>query len=327
MLLKLKKNFASHFIFIIAASIFISCASTKTSDSAIKQKAVLEKQAERMFWKIDGTDRNGNPSAIYVQGTFHLADEKCYPIADNVINAFKESDRIFGELSTEGNKELTDRMPEVYNESITRANGRLLSDNLPEEDVLFIKQLFGEDLFNYCNCFEPWFLTTILDTAVYTLNGFSTEYGIDPYFNRLASSIEKNVEGLDTVDCQIEALSFGTYDQQLLSLSAAIKNLSNLEQAKHDALEFYQAYLDGNVDKLISISFEEQDESVSDAEKEYNDLYTQKLILDRNEKWAHTFEDLLEEGGTTFVFAGTLHFIGDESVFKYMEKNGTLEIK
>ncbi|MBQ0167452.1 MAG: TraB/GumN family protein [Treponema sp.] len=197
------------------AATLVSCATAKNAVPE-KAKAVLVKEDSRMLWSINGTDRNGNPSKIYVQGTFHIADGRCYPVSDLVEEAFFSADRIFGEISGEGNIELNIRMPSIYEESMARANGRLLSDNLSDEDVLLLIQLAGEDVFNTLNQFEPWVLT---------------------------------------------------------------------------------------------------------------EEYEKVLIFDRNEKWAGIFEDILEEGGTTFVYAGTLHFVGDHSVFKHMEENGTLIIE
>lgn len=339
MFLKLKNTLLLTAAFTALTVFYVSCTSSKVQTPAVQEqtvevivdeiaqpKAILEKQPERMFWKITGTDKNGNPSAIYIQGTFHFADEKCYPFSEAVLNAFTSSDRIFAEISTEGNKELEAKMPEIYQESFTRANGRLLSEKLSEADFAYLKQLIGDNLADYCNSFEPWVLNTILDVVIYSFNGFSIEYGIETYFNKLAESSQKNVEGLDTVDCQIEAITFGTYEQQFTNLLNTLEQFKNLEEIKQKALDFYQAYLDGDIQKFESIGFTESDETLTPEEIEYNELYNQKLIIDRNEKWAKTFEDLLYEGGTTFVYAGALHFVGEYSVFKYMEEKGSLKI-
>lgn len=309
------------------AATLVSCATAKNAVPE-KAKAVLVKEDSRMLWSINGTDRNGNPSKIYVQGTFHIADGRCYPVSDLVEEAFFSADRIFGEISGEGNIELNIRMPSIYEESMARANGRLLSDNLSDEDVLLLIQLAGEDVFNTLNQFEPWVLTTVLSTSIYMISGFSPDYGLDAVFNNAAIGCGIQVEGLDTVDCQLEALSFGTYDQQMIVLQNTIDGFKDFEKTNREAQEFYQAYLDDDVARIAEIGFGElEDATLSAEEQAYNEEYEKVLIFDRNEKWAGIFEDLLEEGGTTFVYAGTLHFVGDHSVFKYMEENGTLVIE
>ncbi|MBO7486177.1 MAG: TraB/GumN family protein, partial [Spirochaetaceae bacterium] len=53
--------------------------------------------------------------------------------------------------------------------------------------------------------------------------------------------------------------------------------------------------------------------------------YYKKMFDERNKKWADKIADYLKQGGKTFIFAGTGHFTGDNSVFSYMRKNGTLQ--
>ena len=53
--------------------------------------------------------------------------------------------------------------------------------------------------------------------------------------------------------------------------------------------------------------------------------YFDSLLSKRNEDWAVKIADYLEEPGVTFIFAGCAHFVGSESVFAYMNQNGTLE--
>ena len=326
MFITAKKTLVCILVAVVLAASLVSCASAR-GEAPVPEKApaVLTKEDARMFWSISGTDKNGNPSKIYIQGTFHIADERCYPLATAVSEAFMNADRVFGELSTEGNAELVERMPAVYEESQARANGRRLTENLSEEDVLFLISLAGQESVDALDAFEPWVFTTVLDTSIYLINGFAAEYGPDAVFNNQAMMLGKNVEGLDTVDCQLEALSFGTYDQQMINFKKSLDAFKDLASTKQEALDFYQAYLDGDVEKIAEIGFGElEDENLSAEEQAFNEGYEQVLIYDRNEKWAGIFEDLLEEGGTTFVYAGTLHFVGDHSVFSYMEENGTL---
>lgn len=326
MLKNVGKTLVCILVAVVLAASLVSCASTKAEVAAPeKAPAVLTKEDARMFWSISGTDKNGNPSKIYIQGTFHIADERCYPLATVVSEAFMNADRVFGELSTEGTAELTEMMPAIYEESQARANGRRLTENLSEEDVAFLVSLAGQETVDALDIYEPWVFTTVLDTSIYLINGFAADYGPDAVFNMQAMMLGKNVEGLDTVDCQIEALSFGTYEQQMNNFKKSLDAFKDLESTRQEALDFYQAYLDGDTDRIAEIGFGElEGEDLSAEELEFNEGYKQVLICDRNEKWAGIFEDLLEEGGTTFVYAGTLHFVGDYSVFSYMEENGTL---
>jgi len=53
--------------------------------------------------------------------------------------------------------------------------------------------------------------------------------------------------------------------------------------------------------------------------------YIDALLTDRNRIWAQKFDEYLHEGGNTFVFAGTAHFLGKSSVFEIMRQKNMLE--
>ncbi|MBQ2205964.1 MAG: TraB/GumN family protein, partial [Treponema sp.] len=45
---------------------------------------------------------------------------------------------------------------------------------------------------------------------------------------------------------------------------------------------------------------------------------------ERNEKWAKRIQSYIEMGGTTFVYAGAAHWVGEKSVFAYLEEWGVV---
>ena len=48
------------------------------------------------------------------------------------------------------------------------------------------------------------------------------------------------------------------------------------------------------------------------------------MLTDRHSAWADKIKTWLAEGGSTFIFAGSAHFVGNDSVFFYLKQNGTL---
>ncbi len=94
---KLKGLFARIFVSLALACVFASCATTGKGSAP----ATLTETPARMFWRIDGTDKNGNPSTVYVQGTFHVGDDRLYPLADMVVEAWGTADRLMAEISDE----------------------------------------------------------------------------------------------------------------------------------------------------------------------------------------------------------------------------------
>ena len=65
------------------------------------EPATLTKTDSRMLWRIDGKDKNGNPSVVYVLGTFHFATDEIYPLSDEILDAWNSADRLVAEISSD----------------------------------------------------------------------------------------------------------------------------------------------------------------------------------------------------------------------------------
>ena len=120
-------------------------------------------------------------------------------------------------------------------------------------------------------------------------------------------------------------IKFGGWNDQIGLLSETIDSLAKpeeLEKTSHEIIDLYEAYINDDVVKTAE---------VIDSSKKYETAiqkrYNKMLWEDRNTAWAKMIEQFLYEGGTTFIFAGTGHFVGKESVFTAMQKNKTLKIK
>ncbi|MBP5746756.1 MAG: TraB/GumN family protein, partial [Treponema sp.] len=111
--------------------------------------------------------------------------------------------------------------------------------------------------------------------------------------------------GLETVPEQLDSISCGTYDAQLLQLKEIIEGIDAekfKEEMNSAAKNLYEAYLSGDPKKLEELTSEDE----------------------RNEKWAKRIQSDMEMGGTTFVYAGAAHWVGEKSVFAYLEEWGLI---
>ena len=91
--------------------------------------------------------------------------------------------------------------------------------------------------------------------------------------------------------------------------SASSKEISDL----------YEIFLSGDEEAFTAVYYKDLDKDLA-LHPVYQE-YIKELLDDSNEAWAKKIYAYLEEGGTTFVFAGCAHFTGPNSVFKYMGLN------
>jgi len=307
----LKKILTAALAFLLIFSFLVSCKTRDSNSQADgESKAVLIKHTERMFWEVKKGD-----TSIYVLGTIHVADKDFYPLEDKILEAFDKADRRVSELG--GKKEiemvqakLQIRMLKNFNISPEKD----LSNFLSEDEINVVIQELGTvaaPLFK----FNPWILALALNQVVYTKAGLDPQNGIDMHLLNRAD--KKEIEALESIDEQLDILSSGSFEEQLKVLKETIDELQNTDKTIDSLTKLKKLYLENNSEELKDFIGSLLD--ISDG------ISQDALLKDRNIVWADKFEEYLNKGGTTFVFAGLAHFLGEDSVFELMRTKGILE--
>lgn len=304
-----------------AVLFFVSCASVP--------KAQLQPQ-DRFYWTIEGTSKNGQPAFVHVLGTVHMGDDRLYPLPETVMNDFNKSKRVVAEIGADDMNELEVKLMTVMMESVLKSMGRDLSKELTPEELDFLVDQLGMETFTSLSRLEPWLITYTLASQQWTDSGLTAEKGIDTVLMEMLNNSGRKWEGLDTVDFQLKVLRYGTYDQQVYMLKDEISDLMDQEKTDETLLKMYEAYLNADLEMMTEVCFddeEEQEAEMEDLDPEiveflvgYNDL----ILTQRNKAWAEKIKEWIKEGEETFIFAGSAHFLGKESVFEYLKKNGVL---
>lgn len=306
----------------------VSCASTKVEEQS--GKPVLTKAENALFWTINGQDKEGKPSTLYVLGTFHAGDDRIYPLADNIEKAFKSSDRYYSEIkSTDYTNMMTytlARMAQSHDREIAliEKTGKTYLDSFTPEQIAFLVYLLqSEEVLNQQAQFEPWVLLNFVSSVPIFISGvLDPTKGLDGILINRLNEEKKESLGLDTLDSQFAILEFGSRKEQIEAIKGTLDDLiKNSQEIITNMISLYEAYLKGNEEEFLKAIENEEKEKPTSYEKKL----TKAVYNDRNEKWAKTFETLLNEGGETFIFAGSAHFVGDDNVFSYMRKNGSLQ--
>lgn len=314
----MKKIFLRQFlVFFFFVVVLTSCASTPK-----KAPATLTKTESRAFWRIDGTDAEGNPSTVYIQGTFHLGDERIFPLSEEVQNAFLNADRHAGEISTQGYADLAALGPQF---NAPNKDGKLVTDYLTDEEKAYLLSIYGENL-SIVDPLDPWQIKNALAILLYINTGLSSEYGLDNSFITTLSQMGKEWEGLDELQVQIDVITFGDYDTQIKMLKDMLKVLTDKAEAEELTkltVGLYESYANDDMEKMIEL-LEMSNAKDEKTDKIYID-YNNMVYRDRNKDWAQDITNYLNEGGTTFIFAGCAHWLGEESTFKYLKKMKTIK--
>ena len=292
--------------------------------------ATLTKTDSRMLWRIDGTDKNGNPSVVYVLGTFHFATDDIYPLSDEILDAWNSADRLVAEISSEDQIRFTNEiLPAMLVESQQLAIGRNVIDELSPENRLFFYNSFTPEQRDLFNSFEPWYLGLSCSSGLVMAMGMDPSSGIDNVLTTMAEVGGRPVEGLDPIDVQVNILRFGDWDEQLVIAEQSVGELVNIEKTYLYLLLLYQAYVDDDPDAMTALLIEQDEEESQDLNNaeaaEVIERYSYAVYTERNSSWADKIHDYLLEGGTTFIYAGSAHFCGVNSVFDIMRERNYIK--
>ena len=257
-------------------------------------------------------------------GTIHVADKSFYPLEKNVLRAFDSADRLVSELG--GKAEMEALTAELQTAIINNMNAdpkKSLLTVLSKDELAFLYETIGDDTVHQLAVFNPWVLNTVLAQLLMTKAGLYADDGIDMYLMQRAKN--KKIEALDTAAQQIGALSYGSFEDQLALLKDSIQSLRDIDKSIEDVHTIRELYLSNNRKKLSSLLVELLMEVPASFSEKKAQAYIDAMLTDRNRVWAQKFDEYLREGGTTFVFAGTAHFLGKSSVFEIMRQKNMLK--
>lgn len=304
----MKKIFAA----VLIALVLTGCATAPAKTTA---KAVLIEHPERFFWEL----KAGNAS-VYVLGTIHVADKSFFPLEENVLKAFDGADRLVSEIGGMAEmQELVEALTAAYLQSINTDPEKNLMKLLTKEELTFLYGIIGESGVRSLASFNPWVMNAALTQLLLAKAGLNAADGIDMYLLNRAGT--KKIESLDTIEQQIAVLSYGSFEDQLIILKETLAEAKNIVTEVQTLRDLYIKNDRETLTAMLGHSLLQLPEAFSEEKMQ---AFVDVLLTNRNRIWAQKLEEYLRAGGTTFVFAGTAHFLGDNSVFKIMKRNGTL---
>jgi hypothetical protein len=158
--------------------------------------------------------------------------------------------------------------------------------------------------------FEPWAIALTLTQLEYLQLGFDPEEGVERQLGRRAHADGKKIQGLETVEEQLNILAGLSKEDQARFLDQTV---SEMHDADRETQEIVAAWRSGNATKLAAL--------MSDDFKTFPSLY-RALITDRNRRWLPQIERLLKGDQDYLVVVGALHLIGDGGLLQLVRADG-----
>jgi len=135
--------------------------------------------------------------------------------------------------------------------------------------------------------------------------------GVDMFFYKSASKDNKAVEGLETIDEQIDyLLEMGKgHEDDLITYT-----ITDLDSTKKNFEIMIDSWKRGDVEKLDSLI-------IGEIRTKMPEIY-KDIIVGRNNNWMQVMEKYFENQKTEFVMVGMAHLVGTDGIIEQLRKKG-----
>ncbi|SFC88816.1 TraB/GumN family protein [Clostridium uliginosum] len=274
-----------------------------TPCGVLASEAISNEPTKGFIWEATKGD-----NSIYLVGTMHPAPNNVNFFNDKINNIIKETDGLATEIDLTDEKNIKELQDYVTN-NFSLKNGEIKDLLVGDEEKILCNILLDYKLtYNDISKLNSNGLIMALCNQSYTLNEFTGPM-FDLLLQQKYKELNKEVIGLESVKEQM-----GTLGTDMDSLKKYIdkydRNLIK-EESKY-ANELFEGYKNGDFNVA---------EQAIKKHQENIDSY-KKLIVDRNIKMADKIEKLSKSSKKYVVAVGYLHYFGEDSIIKLLEKKG-----
>ncbi len=281
--------------------------------------------ATPLFWEV--TSPEGGK--MYMFGSYHLASPDFYPLPDEIMSAYNESDALAVEYDTFISSFDVERLLEMQN-AVLYADGSTAASHLSElthelaVELLSEKGVYSETIESYK--LSQW-NSLILQVACMEL-GMDGTYGVDSVLLSNAHQSDKKVLEIESQASQLELLNSTSDLYNDASIRATVREY---EEGKEYLVELFEAYASGDLAKLEELLL---DDSVDEADlSEYTaeeraaiisegEAYARRMMAERNYGMADKAEEYIASGDTVFFVVGLAHMLGEEGLVALLTDAG-----
>ena len=258
----------------------------------------------KIWWKVQSSQ-----NTISLAGSIHVLQKHHYPLHHVFDDAFNESSRVIFEVDLDGQSS-----PRAQMNMLRKGlylNGETLPNVLSPESYATAKEKLKKLGFQIEDFqrMKPWMVATAVMALELQKLGFDSAYGVDRHFFEKAQATGKDIQGLETVEFQVNLFNQLPLLVQEQFLLQTLEDLQNLNKQVSDMVKAWQ---EGNVQDL---------ETLLEGMQEYPEL-NQVFVINRNEDWLPYIEQALQEKEPVFIVVGALHLLGKEGLVAALKEKG-----
>lgn len=270
--------------------------------------------------------KDGSNNKMYLFGSIHVADDRAYPLPDEVMNAYEESDTLAVEVDVvEFSSNLSLQMNTL--KTLLLNDGTTVKEHLEADTYeMMIKYLKDNKMYNSAyDYYKPAIHYSLITSLQAEGTGLKASKGIDMYFLEKAHKDKKEILEVESAVFQYQVLA--SLPDELFDFYIKYSIMYD-EQMKKDTYELYENWLNGDIEALV-LSMESEEELDDFINLEYyNELlvmleeYNTKMIEERNELMVNKAKEYYDNSKNVFYVVGLAHIVGEDGMVNALKNAG-----
>ena len=299
----MKKSFKSNISIILSFLIIFVFTLTGCTN-----KPVEKEESRGYIW--EATKDNNTVTLV---GTIHIGDNAVNLLNDDVKKILADTDVLSVELDLSSNSNIQKIQSASY-----LPQGETIAKYLSQDEVEKLTSIFKPLNLNSRKIenLNSFSLSSLFTNLVYAKAGIAGS-GLDILMineinSRKTKGDKVEINELEGADFQLDMSDdFFSWD----STKEFINDYSEdyLKNEINSATNLMEAFKNGDTKTLEDLNLELKNDSI----EKYN-----MMLTDRNINMANKIDELIKDGRKHTVAVGAGHFIGDDSVLKFLEEKG-----
>jgi uncharacterized protein YbaP (TraB family) len=260
--------------------------------------------AEPALWSVEG---RGNTAWLF--GSVHVLPKGGFAIEGALAGAWEQAGTVCLEVDSSTLDEAT--ITALTLEKAVDPEGRTLYDLMGDQAdrARTLATMAGIELAPFA-AFEPWFVGLTVAVLALQQHGYDVAHGVEKVIEQAAAKDGKERCGLESLDEQLGFLDGLAPEMQQEILLQSLAEAGDVDEAMGKLMSAWQ---EGDTTELLALLEEDFEEFPGLADR---------LVYERNERWAEALAGRLEGGEDVLVVVGALHLVGERGLPALLTKRG-----
>lgn len=295
-----------------------SQAETTTDSSSQPEPTEEEADITPAMWKVEGEKGN----TVYFLGSMHALDDSCYPLPNEITDAYNASDSLAVECDIFAYMGDFAAQMELA-QSMLYQDGTTIADHIDADLYESAKQILT-DAGLYMPLYDMYNVTmwsSLIESAMMMNAGLDSTKGLDMQMLTTAHEEDKDIIEIESAEFQNELLYTQPDELNEFMLETYVYYYEDQCEELEKSFELWKA---GDMKEYVETEdeFGDIDIEISDELQAMIDNYNKQLIDDRNKGMIEKAKDMIDGGQNVFYVVGAAHFYGETGILKGLEDAG-----